>query len=435
MVTVIDKRLGSSSKITAFGEAAAANVPPPLPPFPALDMARLFEPLGRADRALGRLDGISSLLPDPGLFIYMFVRQEAVLSSQIEGTQSTLTDLLRFETEAISAQPLEDLRQVSNYVDAMLYGLERLKTLPLSLRLLREIHARLLENVRGGQADPGEFRKTQNWIGGRSPATAVYVPPPVAAMQRCLDDLEKFMHRDTPDIPLLVKAGLLHVQFESIHPFLDGNGRLGRLLITLFLCVSGALQQPLLYLSLFFQVNRTDYYRLLQTVRTTGDWESWLAFFLEGIAITAEHAFDTARKIVDLFHTHAEAVTRLDRPGSALRLHEVLHSHPFISAPQAVKLSGLTLPTIGKAIGQLAELGILTEITGRARNRVYAYTAYLDLLKAGATLTPRSSRPAARTLPAALPAGSGWSEPASAPAAPPAAGAPAGDPASSGSAG
>ncbi|WP_353144920.1 Fic family protein, partial [Paracoccus sp. (in: a-proteobacteria)] len=248
-----DQRLGRFVETPVAGEIVRAFVPPPLPPEPPIDVLALLERLSLAERALGRLDGITMLLPRQELFLYMYVRKEAVLSSQIEGTQSTLTDLLRFETEAQAGEPIDDIREVSNYVDAMMYGLERLEELPLSLRLIREMHARLLQSGRGGTKSPGEFRRSQNWIGGSRPGNALYVPPPVTELDACLDALERFMHEHSSRLPALIKAGLLHVQFETIHPFLDGNGRIGRLLVTLYLCVNGVLRKPLLYLSLYLK--------------------------------------------------------------------------------------------------------------------------------------------------------------------------------------
>ena len=295
-------RLGRFIQTSFGGETVRAFVPPALPPDPPIQMETLLSKLSKADRAMGRLDGITMLLPDHTLFLYMYVRKEAVLSSQIEGTQSTLSDLLRFETEAVAGKPIDDIREVSNYVDAMMYGLERMKELPLSLRLIKEMHGRLLQSGRGAFKNPGEFRTSQNWIGGTRPGNAAYVPPPITELADCLNAFENFIHADTPGLPPLIKAGLLHVQFETIHPFLDGNGRLGRLLITLYLCSQGVMNQPLLYLSLYFKVKREDYYRLLQEVRERGAWEAWLEFFLDGVAETAEQAFTTATSIVQLFY-------------------------------------------------------------------------------------------------------------------------------------
>ena len=324
------------------GEQVRAFVPDPLPPPPATtDLVSLIGPLTTAERALGRLDGITLLLPSQDLFLYMYVRKEAVLSSQIEGTQSTLTDLLRFESDALAGAPFDDIREVSNYVDAMLYGLDRVKDLPLSMRLIREMHARLLQGGRGGALTPGEFRRTQNWIGGTRPGNALFVPPPVNELDRALGDLERFMHDDASRLPALVKAGLIHVQFETIHPFLDGNGRMGRLLVTLFLCVRGGLRSPLLYLSLYLKTHRADYYRLLQDVRERGAWHAWLEFFLRGIEETATQAFTSATRIVDLFKAdRARIAAESDRAGSALRVHDVLQRHPFGTAGTLVKHTG-----------------------------------------------------------------------------------------------
>jgi Fic family protein len=314
----------------------------------------------------------------------MYVRKEAVLSSQIEGTQSTLADLLRFETEALAGQPIDDIREVSNYVDAMMYGLERLHTLPLSLRLIREMHARLLQGGRGSTKSPGEFRRSQNWIGGTRPGNALFVPPPTSELGACLDALEAFMHEDRSRLPALIKAGLLHVQFETIHPFLDGNGRIGRLLVTLFLCVQGVLRSPLLYLSLYLKTHRADYYRLLQEVREQGAWEAWLEFFLDGVAETANQAFDAAARIVQLFKDDRERITnKSERASSALRVHELLQQNPFVTANLLVERTGLTAPTVNAALADLERLGVAEEVTGRRRGRVFAYRRYLAILNEG----------------------------------------------------
>jgi Fic family protein len=377
-------RLGRYVETSFANERVRAFVPPPLPPDPQIKIDGLVSRLSTADRALGRLDGITMLVPDHALFLYMYVRKEAVLSSQIEGTQSTLSDLLLFETEAAKGKPIDDIREVSNYVDAMMYGLERLETLPLSLRLVREMHARLLAGGRGGTKSPGEFRTSQNWIGGTRPGNAMYVPPPVNELMPCLDALERFIHRETPEYPPLIKAGLIHVQFESIHPFLDGNGRLGRLLVTLYLCQQRVMKEPLLYLSLFLKAHRSDYYRLLQEVREHGAWESWLEFFLDGVAETADQAFATGARIVDLFKADRDRVAAAgDRSGSALRLHELLQRNPFVTAPKARTVTGLSTPTVNNAINDLQRLGIVEEVTGRKRDRVYCYNAYMEILSEG----------------------------------------------------
>ncbi|CTQ63468.1 Fic family protein [Roseibium album] len=379
-----DGRLGTFVETSVAGERVRAFVPPPLPPVPPVDLSALVTRLSAAERALGRLDGVSVLLPNKELFLYMYVRKEAVLSSQIEGTQSTLSDLLRFETEAAAGAPLDDIREVSNYVDAMMYGLDRMATLPISLRLIREMHDRLLDSGRGATQNPGEFRSSQNWIGGTRPGNAMFVPPPPNEVMNCLSDWEQFLHSETRDIPPLIKAGLLHVQFETIHPFLDGNGRLGRLLITLFLCAEGVLRQPLLYLSLYLKTHRADYYRLLQEVRERGAWEAWLEFFLDGIAETANQAFETANRIASLLaEDRGRIVSDTDRTGSVLQVHDLMRTRPFLTAAAAVEHSGLTMPTVNAALAQLQALGLVEEITGRKRDRVFAYRAYLDILSDG----------------------------------------------------
>ncbi len=267
----------------------------------------------------------------------------------------------------------------------MMFGLERLEQLPLSLRLIRQMHQRLLDSGRGGTKSPGEFRKSQNWIGGTRPGNAMFVPPPPNEVMNCLGEWERFVHSDMPDIPPLIKAGLIHVQFETIHPFLDGNGRLGRLLITLFLCATGVLRQPLLYLSLYFKSRRADYYRLLQEVREYGTWEAWLEFFLDGIAETAEQAFETANQIARLFDGDRERIIReSERTGSVLQIHETMRTSPYLTATTAMKRSGLTMPTVNAALEQLQRLGIVEEATGRRRGRVFVYRAYMEILSAGA---------------------------------------------------
>lgn len=381
---VPDQRRGRFVETHVAGETVRAFVPPPLPPQPEIDVLRLLEKLSLAERALGRLDGITMLLPRQELFLYMYVRKEAVLSSQIEGTQSTLTDLLRFETDAVSGEPIDDIREVSNYVDAMMYGLERLQQLPLSLRLIREMHARLLQSGRGGTKNPGEFRRSQNWIGGTRPGNSLFVPPPVTELDTCLTELERFMHDDRSGLPALIKAGLLHVQFETIHPFLDGNGRIGRLLVTLYLCVNEVLRTPLLYLSLYLKTHRADYYRLLQEVRENGNWEAWLDFFLTGVAETANQAFGAATRIVGLFKDDRDLITaQSDRAGSALRIHDLFQQNPFLTASQLVARTGLSAPTVNAALADLQRIGVITEVTGRRRGRVFSYHRYLAIISEG----------------------------------------------------
>ncbi|MEQ1937108.1 Fic family protein [Mesorhizobium sp. CN5-321] len=388
----LDQRLGRYVETPVAGEIVRAFVPPPLPPKPQIDVLALLDRLSLAERALGRLDGITMLLPRQELFLYMYVRKEAVLSSQIEGTQSTLTDLLRFENQAQTGEPIDDIREVSNYVDAMMYGLERLEELPLSLRLIREMHARLLQSGRGGTKSPGEFRRSQNWIGGSRPGNALFVPPPVTELDACLDALERFIHEDGSRLPALIKAGLLHVQFETIHPFLDGNGRIGRLLVTLYLCVNGVLRKPLLYLSLYLKMHRADYYRLLQEVREHGKWEAWLDFFLAGVAETANQAFEAATRIVDLFKEDRERITNeSDRAGSALRIHDLFQQNPFLTSNQLVQKTGLSAPTVNAALADLEKMGIVEEITGRKRGRVFSYQRYLAILSEGTDPLPAGS--------------------------------------------
>ncbi len=385
-----NQRLGRFIETSAAGEKVRAFVPPPLPPEPAIDVLVLLEKLSLAERALGRLDGITMLLPRQELFLYMYVRKEAVLSSQIEGTQSTLSDLLRFEAEAQAGQPIDDIREVSNYVDALMYGLERLRDLPLSLRLIREMHGRLLQSGRGGTKSPGEFRRSQNWIGGTRPGNALFVPPPVNELGPCLDAFERFMHEDASRLPALIKAGLLHVQFETLHPFLDGNGRIGRLLVTLYLCINGVLNKPLLYLSLFLKTHRTEYYRLLQEVRENGNWEAWLDFFLTGVAQTANQAFEAATHIVDLFRQDRERIaTEGERANSTLRIHDLFQLNPFLTSNQLVRQTGLSSPTVNTALADLQRLGIIEEVTGRKRGRVFSYQRYLSVLNEGTDPLPR----------------------------------------------
>ncbi|WP_449222255.1 Fic family protein [Tistrella mobilis] len=387
---VVDpRRLGERVPIVVMNERVDAFVPPALPPVPAVDPVPFMALLGRADRALGRLDGIVSMLPRQELFLYLYVRKEALLSSQIEGTQSTLTDLLRFEAAAEAGVPIDDVREVSNYVDALIYGVERLRDLPLSLRLVRELHARLLRSGRGEAAAPGEFRRTQNWIGGLRPSDAMFVPPPVDRMHACLDALERFIHAED-NLPPLIRAAMLHVQFETIHPFLDGNGRVGRLLVILYLLQAGVLAQPLLYLSLYLKTHRRAYYDHLQAVREAGDWEGWIGFFLEGVAQTAEQAYGAAQRILDLHRSDRDRVTSgLPNPNSALRVLEVLRQTPFVTAASLVDATGLSTPTANAALAQLETLGIVREVTGRRRGRVFAYDALMAILSEGTEPLPR----------------------------------------------
>ena len=370
---------------TTAGETVGAFVPPPLPPEPPLDLGGLYQNLDRANQALGRLHGLTTLLPGTGLFLYLYVRKEALLSSQIEGTKSSFSDLLLFENEAVPGVPIDDVEEVSNYVAAMQHGLRRIKGgFPLSLRLVREIHAILLRGGRGADKTPSEFRRSQNWIGGSRPGNAAFVPPPPERMMECLDSFEHFLHDEKHNLPVLVEAGLIHVQFETIHPFLDGNGRLGRLLITLFLCAKGALREPLLYLSLFFKAHRQRYYELLQRVRTEGVWEEWLEFFLEGTETTARQAADAAVQILHLFEADRKKIQTVGRKAaSALAVHEYLQAHPLTKIGPAAKDRKLSIPTVTSALETLTKLKIARESTGKRRDRLFAYPRYLHILSEG----------------------------------------------------
>ena len=380
---------GSTGKYevsTAGGERVRAFVPHPLPPAPALKLdAALQQKLESALLAVGRLDGVSGLLPDLSLFLYAYVRKEAVLSSQIEGTQSSLSDLLLFEMNEAAGVPLDDVLEVSNYVAALERGLSRLRSgFPLSNRLIREVHSVLLSRGRGSGKDPGEFRRSQNWIGGSRPRNAIFVPPPPQHVADCMSALEKFLHDEKAPMPMLARAALAHVQFETIHPFLDGNGRVGRLLITFQLCQSAVLREPLLYLSLYFKQHRTRYYDLLDRVRRDGDWETWLIFFLEGVHQTAEGAVATARRLAALFSTDRERIGAGGRrAGSAMRVHEAFKARPVASMQDVRRRSDLSFPAVAAGMDLLRELSIARELTGKRRNRVFAYDQYLSILNEG----------------------------------------------------
>ncbi|MBN2207735.1 MAG: Fic family protein [Candidatus Coatesbacteria bacterium] len=368
------------------GEECRAFVPDPLPPNPPLQInSDLQDVIDRALLALGRLDTITTLLPDPSLFLYMYVRKEAVLSSQIEGTQSSFSDLLLFESEDAPGLPLGDASDFVNYIEAMNHGLERLRGgFPLCLRLLREIHRVLLSTGRGSEKEPGEFRTSQNWVGGTRPGNATFVPPPASDIADCMGALEKFLHDQPVRMPLLVKAALAHAQFETIHPFLDGNGRLGRLLITFLLCAEGALKEPMLYLSLYLKNRRQEYYDLLQRVRTEGDWESWLRFFVEGVKETSELAVSTVQRLRKLFEDDQERIQSIGRAaGSVLRVHQALQKSPVATIGKVARLTGLTAPPVDAALRRLQELGIVGELTGRERSRRFGYLEYVNILNEG----------------------------------------------------
>jgi len=369
-----------------MGERFAAFVPKPLPPEPPLEFTsarqRLLE---RATLALGRLDSVALLLPDPDIFLYSYVRREAVLSSQIEGTQSSLAELLLFELKEAPGVPFDDVVEVCNYVAALNHGLRRLKGgFPLCNRLIREMHGILLSQGRGSEMSPGEFRRSQNWIGGTRPGNAYFVPPPPHLVEECMAELERFLHDENNPYPTLLKAALVHVQFETIHPFLDGNGRIGRLLIAFVLHHDGLLAQPLLYLSLYFKRHRSEYYALLDLVRSEGDWEAWVDFFLEGVKETATNAVETAHRLVHLFEEDEQRIRKSCRRASTvLRVFRLFCERPVMNLSQICERTGLSFPTAAKAVRVLERGGIVREITGRRRKRIFSYQRYLKILSEG----------------------------------------------------
>lgn len=377
---------GTYEVTTGGGETVRAFVPHPLPPVPEVDFREdLRRPLEAATAALGRLDAVTELLPDATVFVYGYVRKEAVLSSQIEGTQSSLSDLMLHEAGGAPGAPVSDVLETSNAVAALNHGVERLRGgFPLSNRLMREMHAMLLATGRGAAMMPGEFRRSQNWIGGSRPGNAAFVPPPPNHVQDCMAGLERFIHATDDGLPVLAKAGLAHVQFETIHPFLDGNGRLGRLLITLMLCDAGLLREPLLYLSLYFKRNRSTYYQLLNDTRHTGDWEAWLSFFLEGVCEVAEAAFATARCASETIRDDRARIGRLGRrSGSALRVHQSLVERPIGGIGNLARRTGLSAPTVAAVLRLLEGLDIVREVTGRQRGKIFTYERYLAVLREG----------------------------------------------------
>lgn len=366
-------------------EGHRAFIPAHLPPEPVISMdPEMWELLSQADRALGRLDGATDALPNPDLFVFMYVRKEAVLSSQIEGTQASLIDILEFESQSLEPDNPQDVAEVVNYIAAVNYGLDMLPTLPVSLRLIREIHEVLLTDVRGSELNPGEFRRSQNWIGpsGCTLTNATYVPPPPHDMMQALDNLEKFLHSPEP-MPTLIKVGLAHAQFETIHPFLDGNGRTGRLLITFLLCEQNILKRPLLYISYFFKRYRSEYYDRLQAIRDSGNWEGWLKFFLRGVYEVAQEATATARKIVSMKEEHRLLLIDKmgQRSGNAIALLESLYFKPIFTVEHAQQVVGVSYPNANKLIKDLCDIGILQEITGQKRNRAFAYDPYLQVFR------------------------------------------------------
>ncbi len=377
------KPTGTYRISTTVGEKVHAFVPLPLPPIPPLEIVGARQLLlEKATLAIGRLDSISTLLPDPHLFLYSYIRREAVLSSQIEGTQSSLSDLLLFELEESHGVPFADVVEVSNYITALEHGITRLREgFPLSNRLLREMHTALMSSGRGSEKQPGQFRTSQNWIGGTRPGNAHFVPPPPEELNDCMSALEVFLHDGKSGLPVLLKAALAHVQFETIHPFLDGNGRLGRLLIALLLHHGGLLTQPLLYLSLYLKEHRSVYYDLLDRVRSEGDWEGWVDFFLDGVEQTATNALQNAQQLVKLFEQDTRHIQQLHRTNTnTLRALAALRQRPVITLRHLCEKHGMTFPTAAKAIQTLCKAGITRELTGQRRNRVFVYDAYLAIL-------------------------------------------------------
>ena len=380
----MNQRIGKYVIQKVATESYKAYIPPKLPPVPPVDFSKLYAYLEKATLALAELNSIHKSIPNTSLFIYMYVRKEALLSSQIEGTQSSFSDLMLFEHQQKPEVSLEDVEEVSNYVKAISYGLNSLKEgFPLSLRLLREIHGVLLCGGRGFAKLPGEFRRSQNWIGGTRPGNALFVPPPVEHLNQCLSQFEIFLHDHK--LPILIKAGLAHVQFETIHPFLDGNGRLGRLLITLLLCNGGMLDEPILYLSLYLKQNRQIYYDLLQEVRTRGTWEVWLEFFLEGVFKTAKQAVQTTNLINNLFNHNHIKIMKLGRARfSCEKILEYLKKLPQVTVPFLARELGMSLPTARNSLNHMIRLGILEENSGKKRDKIYIYRDYLNILEDGA---------------------------------------------------
>lgn len=384
------RKTGKLTSQTAESGDYWAYLPAPLPPDPPLELTGdLLQLMDQANRALGRLDGISQVWPNSGHFLnqllYQYIRKEALVSSQIEGTQSSLSDLMLYELEETPGVPLDDVQEVSSYVSALTHGLNRLREgHAINLDLLREIHRILLAEGRGAELEPGQFRSIQNWIGGNRPANAVFVPPPPDRMMSHLEALQRFLYDDPEPTPSLIKAALAHVQFETIHPFLDGNGRLGRMLITLILCNDKVLKEPILYLSLFFKARRLQYYDQLQRVRIEGDWEGWLGFFLTGINIAATEAAEAAQTLRSLFEEDRQRIEQQGKIAStALRIHDLLQQHPIVSINAACEALELTHPAVNHSLQKLAEMNIVREITGRQRNRLFAYDRYIKILSEG----------------------------------------------------
>lgn len=380
------RQTGHMVPATVQGLNIQAFVPAPLPPEPPIDWSTdLFELRDEAHEALGRLDGISRILPDNRMFLYQYVRKEALLSSQIEGTQSSLTDLFLYELDGAPGVPIDDVEEVSNYIAAMNYGLDRMKAgFPLSLRLIREIHAVLLRGGRGRDQEPGEFRRSQVFIGSANPASIDFVPPPPNLLMECLDPFERFLHDQPERTPTLLKAALAHVQFETIHPFKDGNGRLGRLLITLLLCAEARLSEPLLYLSLYLKQHRDAYYQHLQGVRQLGDWEGWLQFFFAGVRDTSRQAVETAERLMSLFSNDRERLQTLGKAaGTAVRVHQRLQERVALNISSTAEALSLSWPAVSNALQNMEEMGLVQEVTGNKRNRTYVYRDYMAILAEG----------------------------------------------------
>lgn len=377
------RKAGRSGHYVRQPQGYSSFVPASLPPDPGVVMDdAMLALISQSDRALGRLDGSIQTLPDPDLFVLMYVRKEAVLSSQIEGTQSSLDDVLEAEAKVFRASRPRDVNEVINYVRAMNHGLERLKDLPVSIRLIKEIHQRLLTGVRGAERESGELRRSQNWIGpaGCTLHEASFIPPPMEEVPQALSELERFVHGNAP-MPALVKIGLAHAQFETIHPFLDGNGRIGRLLITFLLCERRILHKPVLYISHYFRRHRDRYYALLQGTRDEGDWEAWLKFFLAAVAEVSDEATETARQIVELRERHRGIITEHFgyAAGNGLKVLERLYSRPIISVQDVVKLTKVSFTAANNLTCRFVKHRILTEMTGQARNRLFRYGEYIDL--------------------------------------------------------
>ncbi|MCK4517730.1 Fic family protein [Candidatus Babeliales bacterium] len=379
------ERLGTYITQKSIGKEYKAFIPPKLPPLPSLDLSSMYSMIDEAMTAIGKLNSVTKTIPNTALFIYMYVRKEALLSSQIEGTQSSFSELILFENKQKTNVSIEDVEEVSNYISAIQHGIKRLKEgFPLSLRLLREIHAILLRGSRGSKKTPGQFRHSQNWIGGTRPGNALFVPPPPDHMLKCLSELESFLHDKKNKLPILVKAALVHVQFETIHPFLDGNGRLGRLLIILLLCEKSLLEEPTLYISLYLKKHRKNYYRLLQQVRENGDWEAWIEFFLEGIIQMAENAVVSVKKLNDLFVKDLKKIETLGRAQiSCAATFDCLKMIPQTTVQVLSKTLKVSEPTARNALSNLLELNIVKEVSGQKKNKTYVYSEYLKILAEG----------------------------------------------------